>query len=236
MGGAPVTLPPAGPLSVVYEDERLIAVDKPCRQPVIPPRPVGGASDALPLVRQVQEHTGAKAYVVHRLDRETSGLVVFAKDAKAHRSLSGLFESRAVRKLYMALVQGDLRGTGEIDRPIREFGSGRMAVDASGKPSKTLYRVRESLEKVSLAELEPHTGRRHQLRVHLYSIGHPVMGDDLYGKERPVGGVGRLMLHALSLSFEGPSGKLKLSAPLPPGFTAIVAGFRRSPAPHPEKS
>jgi RluA family pseudouridine synthase len=231
-----VTLSPAGPLSVVYEDERLIAVDKPCGQPVIAPRPVGGSTDVLPLVRQVQERLGAKAYVVHRLDRETSGLVVFAKDAKTHRRLCGLFESRAVRKLYMALVQGDLRGTGEIDKPIREFGSGRMGVDPAGKPSKTLYRVRESLQKAALVELEPHTGRRHQLRVHLYSIGHPVMGDDLYGRERPVGGMARLMLHSMSLSFEGPSGELKLTAPVPPEFTAIVAGFRKSPAAPPRKS
>ncbi|MBI4375077.1 MAG: RNA pseudouridine synthase [Elusimicrobia bacterium] len=186
------------PLKIVHEDDCLLAVDKPAGLPVIPAR--GQAPEPLVAVLAWQ---GWKLFVVHRLDRETSGLIVFAKDEQTHRRLCLAFENRQVRKSYLALVQGALEQGGDIDAPLKEFGSGRVAVSPDGKNSRTRYRVRERLRESTLLQVEPLTGRRHQIRAHLFSIGHPVLGDRLYGRPRPVGGVSRLMLHALALEIPG---------------------------------
>ena len=190
-------------LRIIFEDFHLIAADKPAGQLVIPAR---GRAQGEPLVEQVSRHIHKKAYVVHRIDRETSGLVVFAKDAKAHRGLCALWESREVQKTYLAWVQGRLdKKEGLLDYPLKTFGSGKIGVDPKGKPSQTRYRTLKTQGGVSLLEIEPLTGRRHQIRVHLYHAGHPVLGDPLYGQERPVGGVSRLLLHAyrLQLTYQG---------------------------------
>ena len=185
-------------LSVLYEDDRLVAVAKPSGQLVIPGRGVCG-----PTLREaVEAHLGAKAYVVHRLDLEASGVVVFAKDAATHRALCAAFETRKVHKIYLAWVLGAVDGDGRVAAPLAEFGSGRIGVREGGKPSRTVYRVLRRRGRDTLLEVEPETGRRHQIRVHLYSIGHPILGDSLYGKELPVGGEPRLMLHALRLRFD----------------------------------
>ena len=189
---------------ILFEDEHLLAVDKPIGQPVIPGR---NLRDALPpLVESVSKKIRKKAYVVHRLDRETSGLVLFAKDASTHRELCLLWEQREVEKKYRALVWGIVRQTeGVIDFPVKPFGSGRMGVDPAGKASQTRYRVLQTYSRSTLMEVKPWTGRRHQIRVHFYHLGHPVMGDPLYGQDRPVGGSGRLMLHAsrVAMRFRG---------------------------------
>lgn len=162
---------------------------------------------------------GRRVWVVHRIDREASGLVLFALDAPTHRRLSGLFEGRAVEKTYAALVLGDVAADGVVDGPLREFGSGRMGVHARGKASVTHYRVLRRDGGATLLEVRPVTGRRHQIRVHLYSIGHPVLGDAVYGDARPVGGAARLMLHAWRLALEHPAGGvLRLEAPVPGEF------------------
>ncbi|MFH1723123.1 MAG: RluA family pseudouridine synthase [Elusimicrobiota bacterium] len=210
---------------IIHEDEHLIAVAKPAGRLVIPGR---GPAKGRPLVEEVSKLIGAKAYVVHRIDRETSGLVLFAKDANSHRFLSKAFERRSVRKTYLALAQGAVERGGLVRAPIRAFGSGRVGVDRRGDPCETGYRVRDRLHGATLLAVEPKTGRRHQIRVHLYSIGHPVMGDPLYGRPRPVGGVPRLMLHALALEFESPSGRLlSLRAGPPSDFLEIIEDFRR---------
>jgi len=195
---------------VVYEDERILAAAKPAGQAVITGRGISGE----PLSVQVGRRLGGKAFVAHRLDRDASGLVVFAKDAAAHRDLCLLFEGRRMGKLYLALVQGRVDSGGTVDRPLRVFGSGRSGVCAagSGKASLTRYRVRVRGEEASLLEVEPETGRRHQIRVHLHSLGHPVLGDRLYGKDRPVGGVERLMLHAWRLEFDLDGRRYRLCA------------------------
>ncbi len=185
-------------LNVLFENEDLIAVDKPVGQTVIPAR---NQKDILPpLVEMVSKKIGKKANVVHRLDQDTSGIVVFGKNAQTHRELCLLWEKREVVKLYKALVWGKVSsGEGIIDHPLRPFGSGRMGVDPNGKKSQTRYRLLQRGTGSSLLEVEPWTGRRHQIRVHFYHLGFPVMGDPLYGQERPVGGVSRLMLHAYQL-------------------------------------
>lgn len=195
-------------IQIIYEDEHLIAVDKPAGQLVIPGR---GQVEGEPLAGQVSSHIRKKAYVVHRIDRETSGLVVFAKDPKTHRVLCTLWESREIQKTYLAWVQGRLgREEGLLDYPLRTFGSGRMGVDPKGKPSQTRYRVIQTQGEATLLEMQPLTGRRHQIRVHLFHTGHPVLGDPLYGRERPVGGAPRLLLHAQRLQFHHAGNDLQI--------------------------
>lgn len=205
------------PLSIIYEDDKIIVVNKPSGQAVIP----GRGLDKEPLVAQVTAHMGSKAFVVHRIDLETSGLVLFAKDADIHRKLSQLWEERGVKKTYWAWVQGIMKEpTGIFKANIKEFGSGRMGVDPSGqgKPSETHYKVLKMANEASLLEVEPITGRRHQIRVHLYHAGHPVMGDALYGQERPVGGQSRLMLHAYQLQLRHKGEDLVLTVKPPENF------------------
>lgn len=184
---------------VLHVDEHLIALNKPAGISTTPDL-AGGPS----LQELVARYLDGPAYIVHRLDRGTSGILVFAREREEHRRLSMLFESRSVTKRYLALVAGHLdREAGEIEAPLRTFGSGRVGVDPRGRPSRTRYSLIERLVDDDLLAVEPETGRRHQVRVHLYSIGHPVLGDPRYGEERPVGGMARLMLHALELTIPG---------------------------------
>ncbi|NNN05172.1 MAG: RNA pseudouridine synthase [Elusimicrobia bacterium] len=181
---------------VVFEDERLLAVDKPAGQPTIPGR--GDVREALNV--ELSRARGLRLFVVHRLDLEASGLVVFAKDADAHRALCAEFEQRRAEKIYLAAVAGTLTGEGVCDAPLKEFGSGRVAPSADGKPSLTRWRAARALRGATLLSVAPETGRRHQIRAHLCALGYPILGDPRYGPApRPVGGARRLMLHALSL-------------------------------------
>jgi len=218
-------------ISILYEDKHLVALNKPSGQVVIPGR---GELPGEPLIKELETHLGQKAFVVHRIDRGASGLVLFAKDAATHRRLCVQFENREVKKTYLVLVQGTVKEAGRVESPLRAFGSGRMGVHEQGKPSVSEYCVREHLPGTTLLEVMPLTGRRHQIRVHLYSIGHPVMGDTLYGKDRPVGGVARLMLHAWKLEVSGAGGEaLSLEAPPPEDFEAILKSWKKSSAAEP---
>jgi len=210
-------------IDLVYEDAHFLAVSKPSGQVVIPAR---GDLPGEPLLQELEKLKGEKLYVVHRLDRGASGILLFARTAKAHRFLSIQFENHDVKKTYSVLAQGVVNTGGHIEQPLRAFGSGRMGIHPQGKLSSTDYQVREKLKESTLLDVMPTTGRRHQIRVHLFSIGHPVMGDPLYGKDRPVGGVSRLMLHATSLEFRHPSGRsLTLRADLPTDFSDILKAF-----------
>ncbi len=200
--------------TILFEDERILAVDKPAGQPTIPGR--GEIGEALNV--ECELRFGAKLYVVHRLDLEASGIVVFAKTAPIHRDLCVRFEARQVKKEYLAVVKGVLTGSGVVDAPLKVFGSGRVAPAADGKPSLTRWRVEYSGRMTTLLVVMPESGRKHQIRAHLSSIGHPIMGDTRYGPPpRPVGGAARLMLHARSLAFlEGDYPTLE--ADVPRGF------------------
>lgn len=206
---------------VVFEDERLVAVDKPAGQPAIP----GRGDIGEPLNKELERRLGARLWVVHRLDREASGLLVFAKDAATHKALCAEFESRRADKAYLAAVTGVLTGEGRCDAPLKEFGSGRTAPAKDGKPSLTRWAVERPLKGATLLRVTPLTGRRHQIRAHLCALGHPILGDPLYGPPpRPVGGAPRLMLHALSLSLTcGPGYELRAE----PGadFAAVLARY-----------
>lgn len=208
-------------IDVLYEDEDILAVNKPEGLVAVAER----RRLDLSLFEMLCAERGEKLYIVHRIDRETSGVIVFARNAEAHRQLNRQFETRSVAKVYLALVHGIISDDrGEIDKPLRQFGSGRVAVDAQrGKASITEFRVLERLEAFTLVEARPHTGRRHQIRVHLYSIGHPIVGDPLYGDRAIQRSYSRLMLHARRLTLEQPRGKrLTIEAPIPQSFQKIL--------------
>src|SRR5436853_6983600 len=216
------------PLDVLYEDEDLIVINKPSGLVVHP----GAGQREHTLVNALLHHfpklsgIGGKERpgIVHRLDKETSGCLVIAKNDEAHRRLSAQFAERTVEKIYLALVAGKLRkSAGTIEEKIgrRPVDRQRMSVTSSrGRAAKTEYRVVSSSDKMSLVECQLHTGRTHQIRVHLHHLGHPVLGDKLYApksaKDYP-----RQMLHAWKLGFQHPrTGEWKsFAAPLPNDFT-----------------
>lgn len=213
------------PLRVLFEDERLIAVSKEAGQATAPG---GGVAVGDTLQAQVAEHLGGRAYIVHRLDRETSGVIVFARTSESHRQLSQQFEHREVTKRYLAMVDGHVdAGSGRISDRLREFGSGRVGVDPAGREATTDWALQERLRDADLLGVSTLTGRRHQIRVHLYAIGHPILGDTRYGDHRPVGGAPRLMLHASELTLLEADGGSRILRADPPGdFTEFLQARR----------
>ena len=210
------------PLSVVFEDDDLIVIDKPAGMTV---HPAPGNEDRT-LANAVLAHAPdiegiggeRRPGIVHRLDKDTSGLIVVAKNERVHSHLSEQFKSREVSKVYLALVAGHPSPPeADIDAPIgrHPHDRQRMAVVSTGRPAITRYRVVTSYKRATLVEARPRTGRTHQIRVHLASVGHPVVGDVTYG--RPVEGLSRQFLHAFRLAFVHPaSGEtIRFTAELP---------------------
>ena len=212
-------------VQVLFEDDNLIVVNKPEGIPTIPEQQRKEHCLQAVLAKGVEP----KPFVVHRLDKPVSGGIVFAKNPDMHRHLSIAFEKRLVHKTYMALVHGSpLQERGTIDLPLRRFGSGRTAVDTeSGKPCRTEYEVKERLDGYALVQLNPLTGRRHQLRAHLYTEGHPIVGDLRYGERDIQARFPRLMLHASRIEFQLPNAHpLDVSASPPRSFTRVVNKVR----------
>lgn len=206
-------------LPILFEDDRLLVLDKPSGLLSVPGR---GEHLTDSLAHRVQARF-PDARVVHRLDRDTSGVLVMALDLAAQQALSRQFEMRTVAKCYMAIVAGQVAtDAGRIDLPLAKDMTQRLpprhGVDHEhGRPAVTEYRVlaRDALS--SRLELRPETGRSHQLRVHLAAIGHPILGDPIYGPMVPeIAGV-RLMLHALSLVIDHPTTgeRMTWTAPCP---------------------
>ena len=221
---------------ILFEDDRYLALEKP---PGISMATRPGEPDA---DCRVARALGAKApeglRLVHRLDVGTSGVVLLARDPDAHREASRLFQERRVRKTYRAVVWGrPVPPRGTIDRAlaIDRRDRRKMRVDPAGKHAVTRYATAERWPSVTLLSLEPETGRTHQIRVHLASAGHPIVGDDLYGGPRWRGvrdpGLRRalaaadgLMLHAASLAFRHPftGGEVEIRSEDPPRFAPIL--------------
>ena len=205
---------------VIFEDDRIIAVNKPVGLPTIPGRGEIGIAVNVEMERRLRK----KIFVVHRLDLDASGLLVFAKDADTHRLLSMEFEERRAKKEYLVAVLGIMTGSGEINKPLREFSSGRVAPAPDGKRAVTRWRVERPLGGATLLRVETLTGRKHQIRAHLSSEGHPVLGDPRYGPPpRPIGGAKRLMLHAHTLHLDL---GYDLKADPGPDFEAVLASRR----------
>ena len=170
-----------------------------------------------------------RAGIVHRLDKDTSGLLVVAKHERAQLDLVRQLQSRSVKRTYLALVRGRIAARGTVDAPIgrHPVHRTRMAVVPGGKPAVTHYRVKEALPEHTLLECDLETGRTHQIRVHLASIGHPSEGDPVYAG-RKAGLLDRQALHAWKLGFRHPSsGELvRFESPMPGDFHALLKGLR----------
>jgi len=239
-------LPEAIPLEVLYEDEDLIVINKPAGLAVHP----GAGQREHTLVNALLYHfpklsgIGGKERpgIVHRLDKETSGCLVVAKTDHAHRQLSAKFAERNVEKIYLALVAGRLRRiAGAIEEKIGRHRVHRQKMSVTsrgGRPAKTEYRVLGSSNEMSLIECRLHSGRTHQIRVHLDHLGHPVLGDKVYGGKF-ARSFRRQMLHAWKLGFAHPrTGEWKnFGAPPPLDFREAVSsveppfGFERQAEP-----
>ncbi|HAF45266.1 MAG: RNA pseudouridine synthase [Sideroxydans sp. GWF2_59_14] len=202
------------PFELIYQDDSLLVVNKPAGMLAVP----GRGEDKQDCLSARLLQTFPDALVVHRLDMATSGLMVFARGAGMQRRISLMFQEREVSKRYLAIVSGVLeREAGEICLPLISDWPNRprqMIDHTLGKPSLTRYRLLGMENSNSHVELEPVTGRTHQLRVHLAAIGHPILGDALYGD---AASAPRLLLHACSLSFNHPvSGEpLNFASPAP---------------------
>jgi 23S rRNA pseudouridine1911/1915/1917 synthase len=219
------------PLEILYEDDDIVAVNKPSGMVVYPATGHAHGTLVQGLLyggRQLASVGGPeRPGVVHRLDKETSGVIVLAKSDPAYYDLVKQFKERAMEKLYLALAHGLLREeTGEIEAPLGRDPRQRKRISVrayGGRPAHTTFRVLRRFEDegVTLLEARPHTGRTHQIRVHLAAIGHPIVGDPLYGpRDRLRRRASRLMLHAWKLAFTHPrTGEwVELTAPPPPEF------------------
>jgi 23S rRNA pseudouridine1911/1915/1917 synthase len=229
---------------IILETEDVIAINKPSGLLSIPDR-----TQSEPSLKDflIQEYN--YIFTVHRLDRETSGIIVFAKHEEAHKQLSQLFEGREVAKYYYGLVNGvPVPPEGSIDIPIMEHfaKNGKMIGHAKGKPSLTDYQVLENFKIYSWIKFRIHTGRTHQIRVHMQSIGHPIVCDELYGnpepvyisrlkrhyhlsknelEEQPI--LKRLALHSALLEFTFNDKAYSLEAPLPKDLRALLQQLRK---------
>ncbi|MEM9822874.1 MAG: RluA family pseudouridine synthase [Bacteroidota bacterium] len=234
-------------VSILFEDDHLVILNKPANYLSIPDRFAPAQANLLGYLRNRQE----EVFVVHRIDRETSGIICFAKTAAAHKSLSQQFENRTVKKIYQVLVEGHLhQNEGAIDLPIAPSKSkaGKMVIAKRGKASLTEYRLLETFKHYSLLAADIKTGRTHQIRVHFEAIGYPLAVDAVYGRkaefylsqvklkkyrpnrleeERPL--MSRTSLHAYELQLMHPvSGdNLTFQAPLPKDFKAVLQQLRK---------
>ena len=230
-------------IEIIYEDDQVVLVNKPSGVLSIPDR--FRPYDLFNLYHWLEEKYG-KIYTVHRLDRETSGLLIFAKTEGAHKSLSQQFEKRSVSKIYKVLVDGKvIEEEGTIDKPIGKHPtlSGKMVITKNGKPSLTLYKVVDRFKNYTLLDADIKTGRTHQVRVHFRSVGYPLAIDEKYGRkdafflsdvklrkyrlgkgqeERPL--MSRSSLHAHRLEFDHPTTgeRLVFEAGLPKDFAAVL--------------
>jgi len=225
-----VAKPEEIPLDILYEDIDLLVINKPPGLVVHP----GAGNQAHTLVNALLHHClnlsgiggEERPGIIHRLDKETSGCLVVAKTDAAHQDLARQFAERSVTKIYLALVSGKLRrpqGTIEAAIGRHPVQRKKMQVDVRrGRTAKTGYRVLQSSGAISLVECLLHSGRTHQIRVHLHHLGHPVIGDALYGKK---GGAPRQMLHAWKLGFVHPrtGASIFFEAPVPRDFREMQA-------------
>jgi 23S rRNA pseudouridine1911/1915/1917 synthase len=237
-------LPETIPLDIVYEDQALLIVNKPAGMVVHPaPGHPGGTlvNAVLAYCPELATSEDDRPGIVHRLDRDTSGLILVAKSEKARRALQRQFKERQVHKAYLALLNGHLQPAwGRIEAPVGRdpHHRQRMTVLAGGREAVTEYHVLEQFAhqvgpaagEYTLVEAEPVTGRTHQIRVHFASIGHPVVGDGVYGKRKTSLPISRQFLHARRLGFKHPSTgqRLELEASLPEELAAALELLRQT--------
>lgn len=232
-------------LNLLIETDDFVAVNKPAGMLTIPDRHNENILSLYAILSKLYE----KIYVVHRLDKHTSGVVLFAKNAEAHQKLSLLFENRNIYKAYLGFVSGRLQPEkGTVSQPLAEhpFKKGEMVVTKKGKPSVTDYEVLETFNFCSFVKFIIHSGRTHQIRVHAKYLGHPLLADNVYGKdeavflstfkkkfhlgkneleEKPL--LDRTALHAASIGFELFGKKYLIEAPLPKDMSALYNQLKK---------
>lgn len=231
-------------IETIYQDDDIIVVSKPSGVIVIPDQHI---NESKTLVGILKKQLNQKIWVVHRIDKDTTGVLVFAKNAESHRNISMQFENSQVYKKYIALLSGVLEeNEGTINKPI--LISGRdVSIDITGKESITKFKVLERFKSYTLVEAIPLTGRRHQIRIHFWSLGHPLAIDAEYGvsdpimlsglkrnykekkceAEKPL--ISRLTLHAQSLTLTLPSSGIEktFEAPLPKDFELTLKQLKK---------
>jgi 23S rRNA pseudouridine1911/1915/1917 synthase len=229
---------------IIFENDLLIAINKPAGLLSIPDRE--GKETSL---KQMLQDKYDEIFTVHRLDKATSGVIVFAKDELTHKQLSQLFETRATEKIYYGLVHGSVSSEkGKVEEPIMQHpsGNGKMVISAKGKPSFTEYEVLEDFKRFSWVKFKILTGRTHQIRIHAQFIGNSIVCDELYGdgkpvllsslkkkynlskteiEERPI--LSRLALHSASLKFTLNEEDYFFEAPLPKDLKALLQQLRK---------
>jgi len=246
--------PEAIPLQIVYQDADLVVIDKPAGLVVHPAAGHRTGTLVNALLHEVRDLSGIggvlRPGIVHRLDKDTSGLLLVAKNDDAHRALSDALKRREIKRAYLTAAWGHLaEETASVDAPIGRHSSHRkkMAVVPDGRPARTHFRRVERWRAADLLRAELETGRTHQIRVHLLHLGHPVVGDQTYapGREKGFGGperawaaalarrVHRQFLHATELRFTHPrtGEEMRFDSPLPPDLSAAAAWARETPPP-----
>jgi|SRR5688572_14257835 len=211
-------------MKIIHKDEHILVIDKPAGLPVLP----DGWEKGAPYLLKTLEADHGKLWVVHRLDKTTSGVIVFARDAEIHRDLNIQFENHEAEKIYHAIMEGNPKWNEKIAKHPLRVNVGhkhRTAVDdKNGKPSETRFKVLKRYQEVALVEAKPMTGRTHQIRVHAYALGHPLLGDRLYSAEE-TDIISRPALHAYTLTIHLNGERRTFKAPYPNDFRMALESF-----------